>query len=157
MQSHQRSVIFKKNLSHKDSEIVFDSIAQNQLHDSNRQGAWIQIKGLLKFVSDSEEIKPTVLTDLFKGVLIDLVVYTGQPEFIRKDGFQTMSLSKDGDKISAMIFAKAESSSNLMGILSSMHQQKELSLWARLDIEEHQLADFTHLNIPIEHLTLTFS
>jgi len=157
MQFHQRSVIFKKNLSLKDSEITFDSIAKNELQDSNRQGAWIQIKELLKFVSVDEEINPTILTELFKGVSIDLVVYTGQPEFIRKDDLQSMSLSKDGDKISAMIFAKAESSGHLMGILDSLHQKNELSIWARLDIQEHQLVDFTHLNIPIEHLTLTFS
>ena len=157
MNSHQRSLIFKKYLSLKDSEIAFDSIAKNDLHDSNRQGAWIQVKELLKHVSDNEEINPTILTELFKGISIDLVVYTGQPEFIRKDDLQTMSLSKDGDKISAMIFARAESSGHLMGILGSLHQQNELSIWARLDIQEHQLVDFTHLNIPIEHLTLTFS
>lgn len=157
MQSHQRSIIFKKNLSHKDSEIVFDSIAQNRLDAPTRKGAWIQIKELLTFPSDDEKIDPTILTELFRDVLIDLVVYTGQPEFLGKDDLQTMSLSKNEGNISAMIFAKAESSTHLMGILSSMHQQKELSIWARLNIQEHQLADFTHLNIPIEHLTLTFS
>lgn len=157
MQSHQRSIIFKKNLSHKDSEIVFDSIALNQLDASTRQGVWIQIKELLKFPSDDEKINPTILTELFGDVSIDLVVYSGQLEFIRKDDLQTMSLSKNEGNISAMIFAKTESSTHLMGILSSLHQKNELSVWARLDIQEHQLVDFTHLNIPIEHLTFTFS
>ena len=157
MQSHQRSIIFKKNLLLKDSEIVFDSIAKNKLHDSNHQGAWIQIKELVKFVTNDEDMNPTILTELFKNVSIDLVLYTGQPEFIRKDDLQTMSLNKDGGKVSAMIFARAETSDHLMGVLSSLHQQNKLSVWARLDIQEHQLADFTHLNIPLEHLSLTFS
>ena len=157
MKAQQRSQIFKKNLSVKDTEVVFDSIAKNELHDSCRQGAWIQIKGLLKFESDDEKTNPTILTELFEDISIDLVVYTGQPEFIRKDDLQTMSLSKNGNKVSAMLFARAESSDHLMGILSSLHQQNELSIWTRLDIREEKLLDFSHLNIPIEHLTLTFS
>ena len=157
MKRDQKFVIFKKNLSLKDSEVAFNFIAKDQFHEEARQSAWVEIKGLIKYETENEIQDPTALTTLLQGALMNVVIHTGQTEFASKNSPQSMSITNDDDAISTMIFLKAETYEQLTGILSSLHTQNELSLWARLEINEDQLSEFKHLNIPIEHITLTFS
>jgi len=157
MRRDQKIVIFKKNLTEKDSEVAFDFLAKHQIHDVARQSAWIQIKGLLKYETEQEIKDPTVLTILLKNASLDLVVHTGETEFAAKNRPQSLSITKDGNTVSSIAFLKAETYEQLMGILNCINTKAELSLWARLDANEIQLGDFKDLNIPIQHLTLTFS
>lgn len=152
-------VIFKKQLDKKkSSEVCFDSIAKNILRESHQQGIWVEITDLTKFDTNQETQEPSLVTQFLTGVPINIVAYSGSPEFARKDDFQEMVISQEGSGISATIFCKTESDAYLLGIQSCLYQHDELSVWMRLQLSDDDVKGFSKLlRVPIEHISFSFS